>query len=103
MLGRILREMSNSPGPLSVLDISRRLGIGRSALEGMLETLVRPGKLREASVGDYDFSCGGQCSACSVCPSYRNGGKAKAKIGAYGPTGCGGTSLQGLSRAEGGV
>ena len=72
MLGGILREMSNSPGPLSVLEIGRRLGIDRSALEGMLETLVRLGKLAEVSAA-YSGDCRG-CSGCGGCGSCGGGG-----------------------------
>ena len=103
MLGRILREMNNSPEPLTVSEISRRLGIDRSALEGMIETLVRLGKLEEVSVGDADCGCGGTCSGCFACFSCCNGGKAKAKIKAYGPTNRESTSLQGLAATEEGV
>ncbi len=59
MLGRILMEMNNSPEPLTVSEISRRLGIDRSALEGMLETLVRLGKLEEGSVREAGCGYGG--------------------------------------------
>ena len=47
MLSQILEELRKSTEPISNDDLARRLGIDRSALEGMLEQLVRDGKLRK--------------------------------------------------------
>ena len=47
MLSKILSEFRQTDGPVDLRDLSQRLDIDRSALEGMLETLVRQGKLKE--------------------------------------------------------
>ena len=46
MLSKILEELRKSIEPVSSNDLAQRLGINRSALEGMLEQLVKQGKLR---------------------------------------------------------
>ncbi len=51
MLSEILKAFREADGPLDLNELGRRLGIEKSALEGMLETLVRQGKLREVNVG----------------------------------------------------
>ena len=47
MLSRVLNELRRSTEPIGSGDLARRLGIERSALEGMLEQLVNQGKLRK--------------------------------------------------------
>ena len=63
MLSEILKEFRNLQEPMDLKNLSLRLGIERSTLEGMIETLVRQGKLREVSPEDCDH-CGkkGTCS-----------------------------------------
>jgi hypothetical protein len=67
MLSQILKEFRESDGAISLKELSCRLGVERGALDGMIETLVRQGRLREvctagaASVGCY---CGGGCHGC---------------------------------------
>ena len=51
MLFRILKEFKKTNEPLDLNDLGRRLGVERSALEGMLELLVRQGKLRKVGAG----------------------------------------------------
>lgn len=51
MLSRILEEFEKAKGPLDLNELSRRLGVERSALEGMLQLLVRKGRLRETGTG----------------------------------------------------
>lgn len=64
MLQQVLRELKEANGPLSLDELSRRLDIERGALDGMVQTLVRLGRLRDdramASV------CGTHCTGCSV-------------------------------------
>lgn len=58
MLTEILKAFREADGGLDLNDLARRLGTDRSALEGMLETLVRQGKLREVTIGsDTCESC----------------------------------------------
>ncbi|MEA1959084.1 MAG: FeoC-like transcriptional regulator [Chloroflexota bacterium] len=59
MLSKILREFEDRNGLLDLNELSRRLGVERSALNGMLDTLVRQGRLREVSLGH---------KACAHCP-----------------------------------
>ncbi len=68
MLTQILNEFKKSAGAISLDQLSRKLGVEKSALEGMLETMVRQGKLRE--VGNMN-ACNGSCSrSCHGCSSY---------------------------------
>ncbi|MFC1871538.1 FeoC-like transcriptional regulator [Chloroflexota bacterium] len=58
MLARIITEFRNADGIMDLNELGRRLGVERSALEGMLELLVRQGKLREISA-----------DGCAHCPT----------------------------------
>ena len=66
MLSRVLKEFENSQGPLTLSEMSRRLGVERSALEGMLQLLVRKGKLREVRPGDVQCSHCGSRTGCGT-------------------------------------
>ena len=66
MLSKILREFEDRNGPLDLNELSRRLGVERSALGGMLGLLVRQGRLREVSSGTE------ACTQCAVCLSCRH-------------------------------
>ena len=67
MLSKILKAFRESDGPLDLNELSHRLGTERSALEGMLETLVRQGKLREVQVGAEECShCAGRLSCAHL-------------------------------------
>jgi Mn-dependent DtxR family transcriptional regulator len=46
MLSRILEEMRRTEQPISKAELSRKLDVDASALEGMLEQLANQGKLR---------------------------------------------------------
>jgi len=72
MLKQILDEVKDSGGVVVVGELSERLGVESSAMEGMLDTLVRLGKLREESTA---AACGsGGCRGCSCCrPCGRDG------------------------------
>jgi hypothetical protein len=78
MLTQILDEYRKSSGVISLDHLSRKLGVERSALDGMLETLVRQGKLRE--VGKAGAVCGschsGACHGCSAHGAAVDMGKA---------------------------
>lgn len=70
MLSEIMKKFEKSDGPVDLARLSRELGVEKSALEGMLQTLVRQGKLREVSPGSG--TCTG-CSRRSGCDYLRNG------------------------------
>lgn len=70
MLYQILNEYKKSGGAVSLDVLSRKLGVEKSALEGMLQTLVRQGKLREITVSSA--SCGGcHGGSCGGCGSHK--------------------------------
>jgi hypothetical protein len=76
MLSRILKEFYESGGAVNLNELSCRLGVERSALDGMLETLVRQGKLREVGAVTGTGSC--HCGSGS-CHCGENAGKAIGK------------------------
>ena len=63
MLSQVLREIKESGSTISLDDLSRRLGIEASALEGMLDYCVRKGILRDS---EEDSSHGGGCNCDPV-------------------------------------
>ncbi|MCK4598939.1 hypothetical protein KAU37_03835 [Candidatus Bipolaricaulota bacterium] len=60
MLSRIREAFEKAVGPLDLNELSHRLGVEQSALDGMLEFLVRKGKLREIGLAT---------EACTHCGS----------------------------------
>lgn len=70
MLSRILEELEEAKGPLDLNEMSRRLGVERSALDGMLRLLVRKGRLRE--VGPTAEACS-HCAGCFSCAQGQTG------------------------------
>ena len=64
MLSEILKAFKQSGEPMDLKELSRRLGTGHSALEGMLELLVRQGKLKEIYPGSEECA---HCSGRSSC------------------------------------
>ena len=78
MLERLLAGVRESNGPISFDDLSKRLQIERSALEPMLELLVRKGLLTDWTDGDAAVacgsgSCGTSCSGVQGCPFMAGG------------------------------
>ena len=73
MLTEIIKAFRETEGPLNLSELSRRLDVEPSALEGMLETLVRQGKLREIELGTTDcaFCNNTGCAHCSDVPMGR--------------------------------
>ena len=76
MLAEIMKKFHESEGPVDLARLSRELGVEKSALEGMLQTLVRQGKLREIAPGSE--TCAG-CSHRSGC-DYLQAGQAGGKV-----------------------
>jgi len=62
MLRRILKELRNASEPINLGELSRKLDIDRSTLDGMLMQLVRQGKLRELTAEKPECA---QCSGCA--------------------------------------
>ncbi|MGC8877803.1 MAG: FeoC-like transcriptional regulator [Anaerolineae bacterium] len=69
MLTRLLEELEAAQQPLTLQELSTRLGVEPTALEGMLQTLLRMGKLRddrEAAAQGCALHCAG-CAQASEC------------------------------------
>ena len=67
MLKRIMDEFRKSSGPLDLHELSQRLIIERSALDGMLQMLVRQGKLHEVGFGAETCAhCAGRLGCGSI-------------------------------------
>jgi DNA-binding IclR family transcriptional regulator len=64
MLKQVLHELETAKGPLSLDDLSRRMHVERSVLEGTIQTLVRLGRLRDD--GQASVACDVRCSACAT-------------------------------------
>ena len=68
MLQRILNEFESAAGGISINDLSQRLGVERSALEGMIGYLVRKGILRDEAAAAME--CGPEENACASCAKH---------------------------------
>lgn len=73
MLNQVLYEIQQASGPMTINELSRKLGIESSALQGMIDFWVRKGRLRDddALVADdaaCGGSCGGSCFGLTACP-----------------------------------
>lgn len=73
MLHQVLSEIKNARGPITVSELSRKLGIQPAALEGMIEFWVRKGRLQrdDQEIGE-SCSCGAgesHCAPVSSCVS----------------------------------
>jgi hypothetical protein len=67
VLSRVLTEFKQTNESLDPNDLSNRLSIERTALEGMLQLLVRQRKLRETGPGTEACShCGGYASCAQT-------------------------------------
>jgi hypothetical protein len=74
MLISLLREIELAQGTVRLDDLSHKLGVERSALEGMIAFWVRKGRLR----GDQEIAlppdtcssvvCAGSCPGLQHCP-----------------------------------
>jgi hypothetical protein len=54
MLSEILKAFKETGSPLDLNELSNRLGVEKSALEGALGLLVRQGKIKEVSIGSEE-------------------------------------------------
>ena len=67
MLKRIMDEFRKSSGPLDLQELSQRLGVEKSALDGMLQMLVRQSKLHEVGSGTEACThCAGRLGCGSI-------------------------------------
>lgn len=73
MLERLLARIRETNGPISFDDLSKRLQVERSALQPMLDLLVRKGLLAEWTGAGTNLACGGgacgtSCTGIQGCP-----------------------------------
>jgi len=75
MLTQVLLEIKSAQNSLNLSELSHKLDIDRSALDGMIQFWVRKGRLRDddaelAAVMSTcsPSSCGGSCAGMAVCP-----------------------------------
>lgn len=74
ILDRVLLEVHQSKGPISVASLARRTGVATAAIDGMLATLRSQGRLvegPEAGVELGSAACGGCATTCvglDACP-----------------------------------
>ena len=75
MLQSVLEQIRKSDGVVSLDELSRKLGIEESALEGMLDYCVRKGILLESTnYAEVDVcysvvgGCGSNCEGYNGCP-----------------------------------
>lgn len=74
MLNRVLQEIESTQGALTLNDLSRKLGIERGVLDGMIQFWVRKGRLLDedavdsaAGQGCSGGSCGTSCVGPAEC------------------------------------
>lgn len=70
VLRRVLQELEMAQGPVDLSDLGRKLGVERSALEGMIAFWVRKGRLKDDYLMCLGGDCGESCSGAS-CPLLR--------------------------------
>ncbi len=75
MLRQVLREIEAAQGLINLNDLSHKLGIDRSALEGVIQFWVRKGRLKDDERENEQVlaacgggSCGGSCPGPRGCP-----------------------------------
>jgi hypothetical protein len=66
MLQQVLHEITTARGPITISELSRKMGIETAALEGMIEFWVRKGRLqRDSDHGGGNCACGPGASSCA--------------------------------------
>ncbi|MCP4428693.1 MAG: hypothetical protein GY803_29760 [Chloroflexi bacterium] len=72
MLHQVLHEISQVNGPVMLTDLSRKLDIAPSALQGMIDFWVRKGRLKDddaetKAAMTCGSGCGSACMGMSSC------------------------------------
>ena len=72
MISLVLNEIKNAKDGVSFNELNQKLGIERSALEGMIQHLVRTGRLvdedAKAEKCGISGNCGSTCTGAAICP-----------------------------------
>ena len=72
MLKQLLHEIESAPGPIQMAELSRRLNMDISALEGMVAFWIRKGRLYtddadNAVSTSTSGHCGSSCTGADKC------------------------------------
>jgi len=73
MLNQVLNEIKNSKNGLNLNELSRKLDVDRSALDGMIQFWVQKGRLVDEDAEEANScptsggSCGASCSGPEGC------------------------------------
>ncbi|MBK8988003.1 MAG: hypothetical protein IPM39_18355 [Chloroflexi bacterium] len=71
MLKEVLHAIESANGPVHVAQLSRQLGIERSALDGMIAYWVRHGRLYDDATSQENACppghCGSTCTGAATC------------------------------------
>jgi hypothetical protein len=67
MLHQVLQAFEQTEGPVQLDELSRRLGIERSALDGMIAFWVRKGRLKDSALEGCGGGCAAHCGGTSSC------------------------------------
>ncbi len=67
MLNQVLDVIVNTSGPITIGELSRKLGVEPSALEGMIQFWVQKGRLRseDDQLSGMYCSCGTGTDSCT--------------------------------------
>ena len=74
LVDRVLDAIGTERGPVHLGELSRRVGVPVSALEGMLQVLERKGVVARPHRSDGDgpvacaSACGAGCTGVDTCP-----------------------------------
>jgi hypothetical protein len=75
MLWKVLHAVETAQTPLDLNELSRRLDVDRSVLDGIIQFWVRKGRLVEDAASDEvsgagcaSHACGGSCPGPQACP-----------------------------------
>ncbi len=67
MLNQVLREIENSRGPITIGELSRKMGVEPTALEGMIQFWVHKERLKseDDQINGAVCSCGTGANSCA--------------------------------------
>ncbi len=75
MLRKVIQELEAAQEPLNLNELSHKLGLDPSALEGMIQFWVRKGRLKDDERDNQQLfaacgggSCGRSCPGAQGCP-----------------------------------
>lgn len=70
MLYQLLYEIKSAPGPLNLAELAERLNVEPAALNGMIDFLVKKGRLHRDEItcaADHANSACGACACSANC------------------------------------